>query len=97
MEKYPVLVNGWNLEYEENMTYYKVFGKRVEAICLMWIDTARGNDGYNEEGDAWIGISADGSTLADTEEMLDIMPFEITEVGRRTEVEKLMFKYMKEH
>lgn len=97
MEKYPVLVNGWNLEYKENMTYYKVFGKRVEAICLMWIDTVRGDEGYNEEGDAWIGISADGSTLADAEEMLDIMPFKITEVGRRVEAEKMMFKYMKNH
>lgn len=91
-------MNGWNyLDDPESMSYYKVFGKRVEVVCLLCLDTARGDDGYNEEGDAWIGISADGSTLADAEEMLDIMPFEITEVGRRTEVEKLMFKYMKEH
>lgn len=98
MKTYPVLVNGWNyLDDPESMSYYKVFGKHVEVICLLWLDTVRGDEGYNEEGDAWIGVSADGNSIDDAEEMLNIMPCEITEVGRRVEAEKWLIEYMKTH
>lgn len=87
MKSYPVLVNGWNLEYEENMTYYKVFGKRVEAICLFCL----------EDDNVWLGLFANGDTLDKAVESLDIMPFTIVKAVGRMEAEKLMFKYMKEH
>lgn len=87
MEKYPVLVNGWNLKYSGNMTYYKVFGKRVEAICLF----------YLEDNDLWFGFSADGDTLDEASESLEVMPFTIVEAISRMEAEKRLIKYMKEH
>ena len=87
MEKYPVLVNGWNLKYEGNMTYYKVFGKRVEAICLFCL----------EDDNVWLGFFANGDTLDEAVESLDIMPFTIVKADNRMEAEKRMIKYMKEH
>ena len=96
---YPMEINGWHYDLDaDSMGYWKQKDGKYEAICLMWMDTVEGDEGYNEEGDVWIGISADDKdSLDDAMEMLNIMPFNITEVGRREEAEKWLVEYMETH
>lgn len=98
MKNYPMEINGWNYSLDaDSMGYYKEFDNHYKAVCLFWLDTVRGDDGYNPEGDCWIGLVADGNTLADAIEMLGIMPFEIVHPMRREEAEKELIKYMEMH
>lgn len=98
MKNYPMTINGWEFTLDPiGMTYWKQFGSRYEVISLFWMDTVKGDEGYYPGGDCWIGISADGNTLDDAVEMLDIMPFTVVETMRRAEAEKELIKYMETH
>lgn len=96
---YPMEINGWLYSLDaDSMTYWKQTDGKFEAICMIWLDTVEGDEGYRPDGDVWVGISADDKDfLDDALEMLNIMPFNITEVGRRVEVEKWMIEYMETH
>lgn len=98
MKNYPMEINGWEYILDPyGMSYWKERDTHYDVICLMWIDTVKGDDGYNSQADAWCGVIADGNTLDDALEMLDIMPFEITNVMRREEAEKELINYMETH
>lgn len=97
--KFPLEINGWKLAYPDvtDPFYVKDFGrgKGYTALCLMWLDTVRGDEGYNADGDVWTIIEADGNTAEDALEALDIMPFSISDVGRRVEVEEMLLNYIR--
>lgn len=93
--KYPLEANGWNLESPDNLSYWKqVDLDFYKAICLYWLDTTRGDEGWNPERDAWCVIEAEGDTAGEALEALDIMPWTISDVGRRVEVEKMLLDYI---
>lgn len=98
MKNYPMEINGWKYSLDaDSMSYYKECCDHSVAVCLFWLDTVKGDDGYNPEGDCWIGFAAIGDTLTDAIEMLDIMPFEIVHPTCREEAEKELIKYMETH
>lgn len=98
MKNYPMEINGWNYSLDaDSMGYVKEFDNHCEAVCLFWLDCVQGEDGYNPDGDCYIGLVADGNTLADAIEALDIMPFEIVHPMRREEAEKELIRYMETH
>jgi len=92
---YPKHINGWNLEYPENMTYWKKGKNSFRAVSLYWLDTVDGDEGYNPEHDSWVILDAYGDTLEETLEALDIMPFPISDVMPRKDAEYTMIDWFK--
>ena len=92
---YPKYINGWNLEYADNMTYWKKADNYFRAVCLMWLDTVEGDEGYNPEHDSWVIIEAYGDTIEEAFEALDIMPWSISDVMPRKDVEYTMIEWFK--
>lgn len=98
MKNFPMEINGWNYSLDaDSMGYVKEFDDHCEAICLFWLDRVEGEEGYNSEGDCWVGLGADGETFADAIEILEIMPYEVVSLMRRAEAEKELIKYMETH
>ena len=92
---FPKYINGWNLEYAENMTYWKKGNNSYKAVSLYWLDTVRGDEGYNPEGDSWVILEAYGDTVDEALEALDIMPFPISDVMPRKDAEYTMLEWFK--
>ena len=92
---YPKYINGWNLEYPENMTYWQKCDNFFVAVSLYWLDTVEGDEGYNPEGDSWVILKAYGDTLEEALEGLDIMPFPISDVMPRKDAEYTMIEWFK--
>ena len=92
---YPKNINGWNLEYTENMTYWKKGNNSYRAVSLYWLDTVEGDEGYNSEHDSWVILEAYGDTLEEALEALDIMPFPISDVMPRKDAEYTMIEWFK--
>lgn len=99
--KYPVYINGWNLVYPENLTYWKERKPNRNrknsiyvAVSLYWLDTIRGDEGYNPEHDSWVILKGIGDTVEEALEDLDIMPGVISDVGRRDDIENVLFTWM---
>lgn len=84
---FPKYINGWNLEYAENMTYWKEGNNSFRAVCLYQLDTIEGND--------WVILEAYGDTLEEALEALDVMPFPISDVMPRNDAEYTMIEWFK--
>ena len=95
INNYPKYINGWNLEYAENMTYCKKGNNSYKAVSLYWLDTVEGDEGYNPEHDSWVILEAYGDTVDEALEALDIMPFPISDVMPRKDAEYTMLEWFK--
>lgn len=91
----PKYVNGWNLECAENMTYWKNEKDFFVAVCLYWLDTVEGDEGYNPEQDSWVILKAYGDTLEEAIESLDFMPMTISDVMPKKDAAYTMIEWFK--
>ena len=88
--QYPVCIGDWKLIYPENLTYVREKNGSYSAICMF-------NIGDNGDGfDYWIVHEASGDTVDDALEMLNIMPFPISDEMTRTDLEYTLLKYLEE-
>ena len=88
--KYPIRINDWELIYPENLTYVRKHNGIYFVVCMFNI----GDDG--DGFDYWVAHEASGDTVDDALEMLDIMPFPISDEMTRTDLEYTLLKYLEE-
>lgn len=85
--QYPVNTNKWELIHPENLTYAKRCNNGMYHVICMY---------HLGDSDLWIATSADGDTLDDALEMLDIMPLPISDEMSRNDLEYTILQYVEE-
>ena len=95
---YPQRLNGWEWNLDaDSLTYWKRKQNGIEVMGLVWLDTVRGDEGWNEDGDcycvtAWVGnndISVEDALEGWSETCRDV-----SSVMRRKDAENWLFDYM---
>ena len=104
MNNYPMEINGWNYSGDADcMSYWKDYNqaksewRQSVAVSLCWLDTAKGDDGYNPEGDVYCCLEAEGRNAQDALNNLYDTNCCFGDVMRRDEAEKYLIKYMETH
>lgn len=87
----PLIVNGWHLEYPENLTYWKQFKDGgFKAVCIYKLEDTI------EDEDRWVTNCGYGDTSEEAIEQLGIMPWCFSDVMTKSDVMEALLNYMRD-